>query len=185
MATAAPRVTPHVIATDERRDNLRAMLTADPQRLRRRSISLGVPWDDADDVAQTVVLRAWRAVERVESSDTGRLCSWVDAIARNAATDFARAKARARITELDENLEDDADVAASVEDRTIVDGALRAVQVLPDALREALLLSVADGLSAPEIAALLDVSPDVVRQRISRARRELAKCKSSGMSPQE
>lgn len=182
MTTATPRVTPHVIATDERRENLRAMLTADPQRLRRRSISLGVPWDDADDVAQTVVLRAWRAVERVESSDTGRLCSWVDAIARNAATDFARAKARARISELDDTIADAADVEASVADRAIVDGALAAVRALPDTLREALLLSVADGLTAPEIAERLGVSPALVRQRISRARRELGKCKSAGMS---
>lgn len=184
MHRAPRRVDPHVIATDDRRATLRSMLAAEPERLRRRSISLGVPLDDADDVAQTVVLRAWRSIAHVESADTGRVCSWVDAIARNAAVDFARTRARARQSTLDETVSDPTDVAATVEDRALVEGALRAVQQLPATLREALLLSVADGLTAPQIAQRLGVSSDVVRQRISRARRELAKCRGAGMSPE-
>ena len=61
---------------------LTEMITDEPDRLRRRSISLGVPVDDADDAAQMALLRAWRSVAHLETPEPGRVCSWLDAIAR-------------------------------------------------------------------------------------------------------
>lgn len=167
---------------DGRRASLTAMIAAEPDRLRRRSISLGVAPDDAEDVAQTALLRAWRSIEHLHEPEPGRMCSWLDAIARNAAADLARQRARRPVAALDADLPDGASVAADVEMRVILDGALGAIQGLPDSLREPLLLSVVDELSAPEIAVRLGITPAAARQRISRARKSLAECRESGMS---
>ena len=166
---------------DERRALLTAMIAEKPQRLRRRSISLGVPVDDADDVAQQALLRAWRGIEHLEAPEPGRLCSWLDAIARNAAIDLARLRARRPDAPLDEEAASDLDVADTVEIRAFLDGALAALHALPASLREPLLLSVVDGLTTAEVAERLGIAPATARQRISRARRALGACRRSGM----
>lgn len=160
------------------------MIASDPQRLRRRSISLGVSPSDADDVAQNALLRAWRSIEQLETPGAGAMCSWLDTIARNAANDLARANARRPADALDEDVADDTSVMEEVEMRRILDSALQAIHALPDGLREPLLLSVVDGLSTAEIADRLDATPAGVRQRISRARKSLDVCRRSGMSEQ-
>ncbi len=168
---------------DGRRARLQQMIESDPQRLRRRSLSLGVPFSDADDVAQNSLLRAWRSIEQLESPEPGQMCSWLDVIARNAATDLARQSARRPVDELDEEVPDSADVADETVMRQILDGALKAIHEMPATVRDPLLLSVVDGLTANEIAEKLDATPAAIRQRISRARKSLAACKYSGMSP--
>ena len=169
-------------ADDGRRTRLTTMIAGEPDRLRRRSISLGVAVDDADDVAQTTLLRAWRSIEHLHSPEPGQMCSWLDAIARNAAADLARSRSRRPVGTLDEHVADETNVAGEVEMRVLLDGALGAIHGLPDSLREPLLLSVVDELSAPEIAERLDITPAAARQRISRARKTLAECRTSGMS---
>lgn len=79
---------------DPRRVALTAMVAEDPQRLRRRSIARGVSPSDADDVAQTALLRAWCSIEHLHTPEPGQICAWLDAIARNAAIDLARQQAR-------------------------------------------------------------------------------------------
>lgn len=158
------------------------MIGSDPHRLRRRSLSLGVPFSDADDVAQNALLRAWRSIEQLESPEPGQMCSWLDAIARNAASDLARRAARRPADELHDETAAASTVATEMEIRQTLDGALQAIRALPASLRDPLVLSVVDGLSTAEIAERLDTSPAAVRQRITRARKALAACKHSGMS---
>lgn len=160
---------------------LQTMVAEDPQRLRRRSLSLGVDRDDAEDVAQTALLRAWRSIEALDMPEPGRMCSWLDTIARNVVIDLARQRARRPIGEFDEDLADEVSVAAQVEVRVILDGALEALRALPDALREPLVLSVVDGLTTAQIAERLGIEPATARQRISRARKALEGCRESGM----
>lgn len=160
---------------------LMKMIAEEPDRLRRRSISLGVPIDDADDVAQMALLRAWRSVAHLETPEPGRVCSWLDAIARNVAIDLARQRARRPEAELDEEFAGGENVAGAVEIRVLLDGALAALHDLPEALREPLLLTVVDGLSATEAAERLGIEPAAVRQRVARARRALSACRRSGM----
>ncbi|MGA7203560.1 MAG: RNA polymerase sigma factor [Specibacter sp.] len=157
------------------RSSLLAMISGEPDRLRRRSISLGVAPDDAQDVAQTALLRAWRSIETLQSPETGKMCSWLDKIAQNTAIDLARQRARALVTPLDETIEDPKNVYREIEIREILDCALRAIQDLPQSLREPLILSVAEELTAPEIADRLQISAAAVRQRISRARKRLGR----------
>lgn len=167
---------------DGRRALLTAMITDEPERLRRRSISLGVPRDDADDVAQTALLRAWRSIEHLHAPEPGQMCAWLDTIARNATIDLARQRSRRPANDLDEEVASAGSVAGEVEMRVILDGALRALHELPESLREPLLLSAVEQLSAPQIAERLAITPATARQRIARARKALATCRASGMS---
>ncbi|GAT71911.1 RNA polymerase ECF subfamily sigma factor [Microbacterium sp. HM58-2] len=166
---------------DAGRRLLTSMITDEPQRLRRRGISLGVPIDDADDVAQLALLRAWRSIETLEAPEPGRVCSWLDAIARNAAIDLARQRARRPDAPLEEDVPGEESVAGAVEIRMLLDGALAALHALPGTLREPLLLAVVDGLSTAEVAARLGIAPATARQRISRARKAMNACRRSGM----
>ena len=166
---------------DAGRRLLTTMITDEPLRLRRRGISLGVPVDDADDVAQLALLRAWRSIGTLEAPEAGKMCSWLDAIARNAAIDLARQRARRADAALDEETPGQESVAGAVEIRMILDGALAALHALPESLREPLLLTVVDGLSTGEVAERLGIEPAAARQRISRARKAMNACRRSGM----
>lgn len=159
----------------EGRAHLTEMLREEPERLRRRSISLGVHPNDADDVAQNAALRAWRAVDDLRATDRGTMCSWLDAIARTAAADLSR---RERVRQTDgqvkcDSLEHPERTEESAELHDSLVRALEAIRALPETLREPLMLSVVDELSAREIAERLGISPATVRQRVSRARRSL------------
>ncbi|ALV44374.1 hypothetical protein MB46_01415 [Arthrobacter alpinus] len=155
------------------RSSFLAMISGQPDRLRRRSISLGVAPDDAQDVAQTALLRAWRSIETLQSLEPGQMCSWLDRIARNTAIDLARKQARASLVPLEESIEDPKSFPRESEVREILNSALHAIANLPQTLREPLILSVAEELTAPEIADRLQISAAAVRQRISRARKRL------------
>jgi RNA polymerase sigma-70 factor (ECF subfamily) len=167
---------------DAARVMLAELITAEPDRLRRRSISLGVPVPDAEDAAQTSLLRAWRSIAHLETPEPGRVCSWLDTIARNVAIDLARQRARRPQAALDDDTAgEQPSVDASVEIRVFLDGALGALHALPETIREPLLLTVVDGLSTEEVAARLGIEPAAARQRISRARKAMKACRSSGM----
>ncbi|MDF2507952.1 MAG: putative polymerase subfamily sigma factor [Microbacterium sp.] len=171
----------HAGSDEAARSVLSGLITAEPDRLRRRSISLGVPAADAEDAAQTSLLRAWRSVAHLETPEPGRVCSWLDAIARNVAIDLARQRARRPEAVLDDDIAGEhTDVDAAVEIRVFLDGALEALHSLPETIREPLLLTVVDGLSTEEVATRLGIEPAAARQRISRARRALRACRTTG-----
>lgn len=158
----------------DRRRALTAMLAAEPLRLRRRSVSLGVRPDDADDAAQIAVMRAWRSIDALEATDPDTMCSWLDVIARRTAIDLHR-----RTPPVDgevecERLRAAQDVEREVETQARLAAALRSIRALPPELREPLLMNAVDGLSAGEIAERLGISAAAVRQRVSRARKALA-----------
>lgn len=153
--------------------SLTTMLTEEPSRLRQRSISLGVHPGEADDVAQAIALKAWRAVNGVRSTDYRPMCVWLDTIARNAAADYMRVRSRNREVELDDDLVDASDIEVEAELTERFGKVVTAISALPESLRVPLLMSAVDGLSADSIAAELGITSANARQRISRARRAL------------
>lgn len=168
------RAAPHAV--------LSALIETEPDRLRRRSISLGVPVADAEDAAQMALLRAWRSVSHLEAPQSGRVCAWLDVIARNVAIDLARQRARRPEAALDDDIASEASgVESTVEVRVFLDGALAALHALPETLREPLLLTAVDGLSTDQVAIRLGIEPAAARQRISRARKALRVCRRTGM----
>lgn len=167
----------------ERRRTLASMLTAEPHRLRRRSISLGVRPDDADDAAQIAAMRAWRAIDGLERTDAGTMCSWLDVIARRTAIDLARRTPPTDGEVECERLRAEQDVEREAELQARLAAALRSIRALPAELRDAMLMSAVDGRSAGEIAERLGITPAAARQRVSRARKALKQHPQAERSP--
>jgi len=121
--------------------------------------------EDAEDVLQDVFMHAFAHLKEVRQPES--FGGWICAIARRRATDFYR---QLRPTE---PLEDTA-VARDRPDVTAdATRALAAIQTLPEAYRETLVLRLVEGLSGPEIAGMTGLTPDSVRVNLHRGFRLL------------
>jgi RNA polymerase sigma-70 factor (ECF subfamily) len=120
-----------------------------------------LPADEAADLVQDVFVQA---LERLSTLREPRaFAGWLATIARNRATDLLRVRPET------EPLEDDrAAAAASPEARADAERALAAIQRLPEAYRETLVLRLVEGLTGPEIAHLTGLTPDSVRVNLHR-----------------
>src|SRR6478672_7495837 len=123
---------------------------------------------DAEDVTQTTFVNALRALERGETPRNAS--SWLIAIAQNVVRQRWR-QAAARPAEVE--LVHDVPVAAEEEDIE-VDELVRALQRIPPAQREALVMRELEGRSYNEIAGLLGLTTSALETLLFRARRSLA-----------
>ncbi len=113
---------------------------------------------DADDLVQEVFITA---MERLTSlKDEASVGGWLATIARNRATDFVRG--RPQLVPLPETLE--------VVDprRAEVAQVLALIRSLPEAYREPLALRLVEGLTGPEIAEQVGLTPESVRVNLCR-----------------
>jgi RNA polymerase sigma-70 factor (ECF subfamily) len=134
----------------------------------------------AEDLFQDTWLAAARNAHQLRR-DT-RLLPWLFTIARNKHRNslrfvaFERKKHGAVASEpRDGAMTPD----EQTDSRLRADRLSRALARLPDAHREVLLLHFGEGLDSGEVAEVLDVSEQVVRKRLSRARAELARLMGS------
>src|SRR6266852_118275 len=121
--------------------------------------------DDAEDVVQEAVLRAFLSLSELRDRD--RFESWLCGIALNVAKmQLRRAATEARV------LAASGRGLAFQEPEPLAD-VRDAVALLPPAQRDAVLLHYVEGLSCEEIATALDSTPGAVKARLHRARVEL------------
>ena len=116
--------------------------------------------EDAEDLLQDVFMHAFAHLKDVRQPEA--FGGWICAIARRRAVDFYR---RLRPTE------PIADTAAAPDRPDITaeaSRALAAIQELPEAYRETLVMRLVEGLSGPEIAQLTGLTPDSVRVNLHR-----------------
>jgi RNA polymerase sigma factor (sigma-70 family) len=126
----------------------------------------------AEDVAQEAFVEAWRDLRRLR--EPARVGAWLAGIARNLARRWTRQTARRRTrdsaavrsepvpTPLDRTL--DRETAALVH---------HALDEIPAAYREALVLFYMQGHSVAQVASGLGITEDLAKQRLSRGRRAL------------
>jgi RNA polymerase sigma-70 factor (ECF subfamily) len=129
----------------------------------------GIVRDEATalDASQEALLRIGRALDEPVRVDDPE--AWVLTVARNAARDALRRKTRRREVSIGRNLVDERrpeEVLLRDESGARVS---RALEALPAAVRDVLLLKFRDGRSGPEIAAALGVSLEAAWQKLSRA----------------
>lgn len=127
----------------------------------------------SQDLAQETFLVAWRRLGSLREPD--HLRAWLCGIARTLAANARRRTARrgGEAVALEAIAEPAAPRADIVDDLIARDDARileRALASLPAAYREPLVLYYREERSAPEVAALLDLSHDAVKQRLSRGR---------------
>ena len=146
--------------------------------------------EDAEEVAQETLLRVFQSLDRLREPE--RLKSWVFRIAKNACLMKRRKSVFAPSREL--SLDDlkpkkhgsgdtlRLEIAdwSMLPDEVVLDAELRtaltaAVRSLPEIYRSVVLLRDVEEMTTEETSEILDVSVDVVRTRLHRARLALRK----------
>src|SRR5882672_2485890 len=123
----------------------------------------------AEDIGQDTFVAAWRGRDSLR--DRERPAPWLAGIARNLANNSMRKHARRKPLEpSDEVAPSPHDHVATAETSALVREAL---DDLPAAQREALVLYYFEDRSVEHVAAGLGVTKDVVKQRLHRARERL------------
>ena len=149
-------------------DHTAALLACIP-RLRRYARALLGHGADADDLVQDCLERAWSRRELYRPGSDLR--AWLFTVMHNLFVNRYRANRRRAATV---TLEADTLVAPeSAESAHTVNDIERALQELPPAQREVLLLVALEQLSYDEVAAALDIPRGTVMSRLHRAREKL------------
>lgn len=154
----------------------RLLRVAHPRVRRWALVKVGDP-DDAEDVAQEVLLRVSR---RLGSWDgRARFTTWLYAVTRNAALDLLSRRGRRAEAAGEATRSDPADARVTPAPADRIDDARAAELVrvffeeLPDRQREVFDLADLQGYAPVEIAGMLDVKPGTVRANLFKARRAI------------
>lgn len=112
---------------------------------------------DADDLMQDVFVTA---LERLSSfAGEEKLGAWLATVARNKVIDAWRTKPKLMAVQ---------EVTTSQPPRREANEVLAVIRTLPEAYREPLVLRLVEGLSGPEIAEQVGLTPDSVRVNLFR-----------------
>ena len=122
-----------------------------------------VPFGEVDDLVQEVFLSAFQRLSTLRAP--GAFGGWLAAIARNRAVDFHRRPAAEQMA---------GDVAEEdARPRAEAFAALAAIQSLPAAYRETLVLRLVEGMTGQEIADRTGLTPASVRVNLHRGMKRL------------
>lgn len=132
--------------------------------------------DRVDDVAAEVFLVAWKKIDQVP--DGSAALPWLYGVAYGVLTNVWRGVSRQKRLREKLNIVGVETVAPADEYMVVRQDArqiLEAMNQLKTSHQEVLRLAVWEGLSGSELALALDVSVDAAKQRLSRAKRGLAR----------
>jgi RNA polymerase sigma-70 factor (ECF subfamily) len=131
---------------------------------------------EAEDVAQETMLRLWKIAPEWRQGET-KVTTWAYRVATNLCIDRQRVRIRKRQTALDE-APDVADGTAGAEERLQEAGRMAALtaalEQLPDRQRQAVVLRHLEGMTNPEIAAILEIGVEAVESLTARGKRTLS-----------
>jgi RNA polymerase sigma-70 factor (ECF subfamily) len=135
--------------------------------------------DDAEDLTQEIFLRVFRSLEKFNRD--ADFSTWLSSVARNHCIDHYRASKREREVLVEDLVAFDLAPASSgnphraLEERDRRSFVRRGLEMLPEKLREAVVLRDLQGLSYQEMADRLHLPEGTVKSRINRGREELAR----------
>jgi len=138
--------------------------------------------EDAADMAQETLLKAWRALERFDGRSG--LGTWLYRIAVNTCLDELRRRRNRSSVSMqslaEKGWEPEDDSGDFVERSIQRDEVRSALQQLPEEYRTVLILRDIQGFSYDEIASILECPVGTVRSRLNRARGNIAKKLTNG-----
>lgn len=130
---------------------------------------------EAEDVAQEVMLRLWRAAAEWQPDGPARPATWAYRVTANLAVDRLRARRGAvGLDEVPEPPDEAPGAGAAMDDAARLAALDAALQALPERQRQAVVLRHIEGLANPEIAEVLDISVEAVESLTARGKRALA-----------
>jgi RNA polymerase sigma factor (sigma-70 family) len=131
---------------------------------------------EAEDVAQETMLRLWKVAPQWRQGDT-KVTTWAYRVATNLCIDRQRVRVRKRHVALDDS-PDVADGAPMAEDQLQDAGRMAALEAalaeLPDRQRQAVVLRHLEGMTNPEIAAIMEIGVEAVESLTARGKRALS-----------
>ncbi len=128
---------------------------------------------EAEDVTQEAMLRLWRIAAEWRRGEA-QVSTWLYRVASNLCTDRLRRRRGVALDQIAEPEDDrpgadeglmEADRARALED---------ALALLPERQRQAVVLRHLEGLSNPEIAAVMEIGVEAVESLLARGKRMLA-----------
>lgn len=126
----------------------------------------------AEDLAQEVFVKLWRALPRYDGR--AQLSTWIFAITRNAAISALRAR-RSTVSMSDPAVFEEAEHRSATLDMAPGDATLwRQVEALPEKQRQAVILYYQDERSVDEVATMMGLPVNTVKTHLHRARARLA-----------
>lgn len=134
----------------------------------------------ADDLAQEALARAWQARDRFEPGSQMR--AWLFVIVRNLYYSDRRKAWRSVAWDAhaaERTLQKREDQGENLD----LDDVRRAMHLLPDDQRDALVLVTAGGLSYEEAAHVCSCAVGTIKSRVNRARKALLEAMESGQLP--
>ena len=135
--------------------------------------------DEAEDLTQEVFLKVFRSLDKFHRE--ADFATWLSSVARNYCIDHYRASKRERQVVVEDLVAFDLAPALSgnpyraLEDLDRRSFLRRGLDLLPEKLREAVVLRDLLGLSYQEMAARLGLPEGTVKSRINRGREELTR----------
>lgn len=176
IAEAKPQETREALSDSDFR---RALAEVAPH-LRAFARALCGSRDQADDLAQETMLRAWAARERYAAGTNFK--AWTFTILRNHF--YSEARRNRFHGEYDEAVAERVLRAPASQESSIdLADVLRALTAIPDTYREALILVAAGNLSYEEVADICGIALGTVKSRVCRARAQLCQIIESGQLP--
>ena len=134
---------------------------------------LGGDRAEAEDVAQEAMLRLWRQAKDWRQGEA-KVTTWLYRVVSNLCTDRLR-KARGVGLDTVPEPEDETESAEDGLQQQARAAALdEALSALPERQRQAVILRHIEGLSNPEIAAVMDIGVEAVESLTARGKRALA-----------
>src|SRR5215468_3892544 len=135
--------------------------------------------DEAEDLTQEIFLKVFRSLEKFNQD--ADFSTWLSSVARNYCIDRYRAGKREREVLVEDLVAFDLAPASfgnpyrALEDRDRRSFLRKGLELLPDKLREAVVLRDLQGMSYQEMADRLALPEGTVKSRINRGREELAR----------
>ena len=139
-------------------------------RLRRWALAHVASGDDADDIAQEVLLKTHRSLSGFGFES--RFTTWLYAVTRRTAADWHRKRQR-RTRLMEAQFEPPRETAirgAELDSQALTDLVHREYRQLPNRQREVFDLADLQGIPLTEIAEMLNMSPITARVHLHRAR---------------
>lgn len=134
---------------------------------------------DADDLVQETMLKAYRSWEQYQPGTNAK--GWLLTILRNSfINEYRRRTRHPETVDVDtiepfavfQDIQED-DPQGAFFDKIVDDEVLRAIDGLPEAFRETVVLSDVEGMSYQEIGKILGIPVGTVKSRLFRARQML------------
>ena len=140
--------------------------------------------DVAEDLAQEVLLEAWRGIEKLRNAE--QFSPWLSGIARNVCLRWARKQGRqlahfvqpqmiGEEVPLEEQLVADYDIEVELERKELVDLLDRALAILPPSTREVLVARYVEESSLAAVAERSGLQTGAVAMRLQRGKLALRK----------